>query len=561
MRMRHNLALFLFVCACATALTCTRAPVAGDVTETGNAVCGLILDPQLYPACSTLVMLVPSSFDPVKDQKLPDSLADTTDSLGRYRIKTGREGLFNLIAYRQQDNTSAIIKNITVLPDTTQQLPAGILSGCGALSVQEPRGADSSLGYIYILGTTFYGLLSGAPAAAAAAGSVLLPGLPACTTAGVYYSSIGAQAAPVLLADSAIVVSGDTSSVYRVSRGTGMFIGIDDGATGFPILRKNSSLFDVRLFLLNGTGTNGWYTRMPNGSYLSGRLAQADSIGLRPSCVFQGMNESSFDSIKTQFGDANYMNLYFTQYIAALQMVSGKNAILVLEPLTLAYYAQRAKSWPATCLPGMELVKVKSSGISQVQGYEDNFVGFMQALVGLAHSIAPDASAGIFLLYWALRTSTSTQDLTYWTKAEMDQNIREWDGFLSQLGIMDNVDFISFGKEQCDAGFFGANSSGYWGSAQFDNFLYYSASLRKTFVKPLVGWFLPIGHRGLPNTVNRYEDVFAEYFFANSKLFTDAGYCGMLFGAYNPAGTDISETQGSGDDGWFISQVNTWRSR
>jgi hypothetical protein len=471
-------------------------------------------------------------------------------------IKTEREGLFNVIAYRQQDSTSAILKNITLVPDSTRQVPAGILSRIGALSVQEPRGADSSLGYIYITGTTFYGLLSHG-----SAGSVVLSGLPACTTSGIYYSSTTAQAAPVLLADSATVVSGDTSSVFRVSRGTGMFIGIDDGSTGFPILRKNSSLFDVRTSLLNGTGTNGWYTWTPNGGYLSNRIAQADSIGLRPSCVFQGLNDNSFDSIKTQFGDASYMNLYFTQYIAALQMLRGKNAILVLEPLTLAYYAQRAKSWPATCLPGMELVKVKSCGVSQVQGYEDNFVGFMQAMVGLAHSIAPDASAGIFLLYWALWTSGSTQELEYWTKAEMDQNITEWGGFLNQLNIMNNVDFISFGKEQCDAGFFGANTPGYWGSAQFDNFLYYSASVRKTFVKPLVGWFLPIGHRGLPNTVNRYEDVFAEYFFSNSQLFTNAGYCGMLFGAYNPSGTDISETPGSGDDGWFINQLNTWRSR
>jgi hypothetical protein len=72
MPMHKKLALFLFGCALAAVLTCTRAPVAGDVTETGNAVCGLILDPRLYPACSTLVMLVPSSYDPVKDQKLPD---------------------------------------------------------------------------------------------------------------------------------------------------------------------------------------------------------------------------------------------------------------------------------------------------------------------------------------------------------------------------------------------------------------------------------------------------------------------------------------------------------
>jgi hypothetical protein len=548
--------LFISAIAVALALTCTKAPVAGDATETGNAaVAGLIINANLYPAHHTLVRLVPSAYDPVLDETLPDSLSDSTDSQGRYSIKTKRTGTFNVLAFNFDDSTSALIKNITLVRDSAIENPTGILSRCGALLVQVPRRADSTNGYVYIMGTTFSCRLHNG-----AAGAVLLSGVPACTTAGVYYSSTDTQAAPVLLAGGAVVVSGDTSPVFLVNRGVGLFIGIDDGGTGYPIVRKNNTLFEVYTLKANGGVTNGWYGWSPGGgAYLSARIAQADTLGLRPAVIYQAFSETSFDSILAEFNNVNYMNSYFTQYIAALRMIAGKNALLVLEPITTAFCAQRAFANPTTCTPPQEFANVKSSRVSEVQSFPDNEMGLMQACISLAHSIAPDASVGIFLMNWALKTSASSQELVYWTQADQDSNVREWVKFIGQLNILDNVDFISLGKNRSDAGYTGVNSSGYWNSPQFASFLTYSGAIHRTFNKPLVGWYLPVGHRGLPNTANRYEDTFAEYFFANSKSFSDAGFCGMLFGKYDPAGTDLSETQGTGDDGWFINQLKGWK--
>ena len=537
--------------------TCTKAPVAGDATETGNAaVAGLILDAHLYPARHAIVRLVPSSYDPVKDQSLPDSFSIMTDSVGRYSFRTKRAGTFNVLAFNPGDSTGALIRDITLVRDSAIENPAGILFRCGALLVQVPHGADSANGYVYIMGTTFSGRLS-----EGAAGTVLLQGVPACTTAAVYYSSTTAQTVPVLLANGAAVVSGDTAPVFLVNRGSGLFIGIDDWNTGYPIVKKNDSLFEVYTSKANGGVANGWYSWSQNGAYLSGRIAQADSLGLRPAVIYQTFSEISFDTIRAEFNNTSYMKSYFTQYIAALRMIAGKNAILVLEPVTTAFCAQRAYANPTTCTPPQEFVNVKSSGVAEVQAFPDNEMGLMQACVGLARSIAPDASVGIFFMNWALKTSTSSQELVYWTQADQDSNVREWVKFTGQLGIMDNIDFISLGKNKCDAGYSGVNSSGYWNSPQFASFLNYSGSIHRTFNKPLVGWFLPIGHRGLPNTANRYEDTFAEYFFANSQSFTDAGFCGMLFGKYDPAGTDLSETPGTGDDGWFINQLKAWKEK
>jgi hypothetical protein len=554
-RKYKNLIRIIPACIVSGFLACARAPIAGDVTETGNAtVAGMVIDCNLFPAKNTLIRLVPASFNPVADQQLPDSLTDTTDSLGRYSITTQRAGSFNVIATRMSDSSGAIVKNIELVPDSSIEAPAGILAGNGALSVQAPVNADSLRGYIYLKGTPFFSLMPSANA-----GAVFFAKLPACITPGIYYASTSESTPPVLLADSTEIVSRDTTFVTLLNRGASLLIGIDDWTKGYAAVKNNHALFDIKTMCANSGVNSGWYTWQPNGTYVSGKIAQAESLGLRPAFVFQNFSENSFDSIKGQLGDANYMNLYFSQYTKALQMISGSNAIILIEPITLAYYAQRAMTYPATCLPGMEPALVRSSGVSQVQGYSDNFVGFMQACVGLARSIAPDASIGMYLMNWALWTSASTDELVYWSQVERDNNIKAWNNFLGQLNVMGSIDFISFGKNRSDAGISGAKY--YWTSTQFSAFLNYSAALRTTFGKPLVGWLLPIGHMGLPNTTYRYEDVFAEYFFSHSKDFRNAGFSAMLFGKYDVNSTDISETAGVGDDGWFINQLRTWRNQ
>jgi hypothetical protein len=156
---------------------------------------------------------------------------------------------------------------------------------------------------------------------------------------------------------------------------------------------------------------------------------------------------------------------------------------------------------------------------------------------------------------WAMQTGADPKGLVYWTNAEQDSAARAWSAYLGQLGIMGNVDFISLGKNGVDAGYAGADY--YWTSTQMTGFLFYASELHTLLAKPLTGWYLPIGHTGLPNTVNRYEDTFAELFFANPQPFVNAGFTTLLFGKYLSQGTDLSEAAGTGDDGWLIGQLKT----
>ncbi len=84
-----------------------------------------------------------------------------------------------------------------------------------------------------------------------------------------------------------------------------------------------------------------------------------------------------------------------------------------------------------------------------------------------------------------------------------------------------------------------------------------------TWILPVVGWQISIGHMGLPNitvetfTDNAYEDTFFPYFFEHVNEFLDAGFIGFLVGKGIADDTDFAnETEGNvGDRGWFFSHL------
>jgi hypothetical protein len=533
---------------------CARSPVAGDVTETGNAaVAGVVYDTCNRPAARTAVRLIPTDYNPVKGPTLSDSLFDTTDAGGTYTLRIKREGLFNLVASSLADSTRAIVKSVAVGTDSIVTVRACTLSRSGTLCVFPPAGADTVSGFIYVTGTNLFARVGGAKT------GVFLTGVPTGATPPIYYF---VKDSLVKVSDGAIVKSGDTTIVGApdTTRSTAkLLIGIDDWDKSYAAMADNKTLFNIHTSVLNWGVYFGWTTWRPNHGYINEQLAQSDSLGLRSAFVYQQFSENSFDSIAGQFNDTAYMNAFYSQLLEALSMIKGKNTLFIIEPFTLGLYAQQWYKSPLTSKPGMEYVRVQATGLPQLAGYADNFAGFIQAVVGLTRSIAPDASIGLFLMNWAMQTGADSRGLVYWTNAEQDSAARAWNAYLGQLGIMGNVDFIGVGKNGVDAGSAGANY--YWTSTQMTGFVYYSSALHTLLAKPLTGWYLPIGHTGLPNTVNRYEDTFAELFFANPQLFVNAGFTTLLFGKYLSQGTDLSEVAGAGDDGWLIGQLKTFEGK
>jgi hypothetical protein len=543
------LLLSISVLALAVLCRCSRSPLAGDATETGNAaVAGVVCDAGNRPAAHAAVRLIPADYDPVTGPALSDSLLDTADGSGAYSFRIRREGLFNLVASSMTDSTRALVKSVVVRIDSIATVHACTLSRPGALCVFPPAGADTVSGFIYVAGTNLFTRVGGAKT------GVFLTGVPTGATPPIYYS---VKDSLVKVSDGAIVKSGDTTIVGvpdTARLAAKLLFGIDDW-DNFACMKDNKALFNIHTSVLNWGVYYGWTIWRPNHGYINEQLAQSDSLGLRSAFVYQQFSENSFDSIAMQFNDTAYMSAFYSQLLEALSMIQGKNVLFIIEPFTLGLYAQRWYNSPITSAPGMEYVRVQATGLPQLAGYADNFAGFMQAVVGLTRSIAPDASIGLFLMNWAMQTGADPKGLVYWTNAEQDSAARAWSAYLGQLGIMGNVDFISLGKNGVDAGYAGADY--YWTSTQMTGFLFYASELHTLLAKPLTGWYLPIGHTGLPNTVNRYEDTFAELFFANPQPFVNAGFTTLLFGKYLSQGTDLSEAAGTGDDGWLIGQLKT----
>lgn len=75
---------------------------------------------------------------------------------------------------------------------------------------------------------------------------------------------------------------------------------------------------------------------------------------------------------------------------------------------------------------------------------------------------------------------------------------------------------------------------------------------------PLLGWQTPIGHTGLPNNIQEYEDTFMQNFFANKQAYYCAGFIGLFMGPGVGLSTYYTNGVGTpGDDGWFFANLRT----
>ncbi len=133
----------------------------------------------------------------------------------------------------------------------------------------------------------------------------------------------------------------------------------------------------------------------------------------------------------------------------------------------------------------------------------------------------------------------------------------------------DRGDFIAVEKNGWSAGNWlvkqGRNDY-YWNDTQNGKWVSWSKTLGQDVGLPLLGWQISIGHMGLPNTVNRYEDTFMPYFFTHTQQFIQAGFIGFLAGKGLADCTDFTNLNGNsleadgskGDDGWFFEQLKTF---
>jgi hypothetical protein len=133
----------------------------------------------------------------------------------------------------------------------------------------------------------------------------------------------------------------------------------------------------------------------------------------------------------------------------------------------------------------------------------------------------------------------------------VQQAATETAAFHKGLGA-EKADFWVAEKNGLDAGGWGGDRRFYWDDTQMESYLAFVKTFTNAVGRPAVGWQIPIGHVGLPNSVNQYEDTFADYTFRaptaypNVAKMIDAGFRGILFGGGVGASTSVLT-----DGGWF----------
>ena len=109
---------------------CSTPQLVGGTSSSENAkVNGIITDTAGIPAPGTQVFLIPSGFNPARDQLAKNAFGDTTDASGSYAFTEVAPGTYNIEATNRAHGTSLLITGIalakkdslTVLQDTLRK--------------------------------------------------------------------------------------------------------------------------------------------------------------------------------------------------------------------------------------------------------------------------------------------------------------------------------------------------------------------------------------------------------------------------------------------------------
>jgi hypothetical protein len=241
---------FLFI----SSLHCV-VPVSsgGSSSET---VIGKVVNSDGSPACSTIVTLYPSDYDPIHDANLRQLTSDTTDANGAYSVEVRDSTVnYSIISKIPKSGVLALIAGITLKGDTTR-IQDAILSRPGAILIPINKDLNLKSGYLYIPGTNIAVFLS------SRSDYVILDSVPAGSILSIHYRADDLDSTTQVIKDSINVSSNDTINVSYTEWKFSQKLYLNTSPSGaditsnifnFPILvRLNSGNFDFSDAQLTG---------------------------------------------------------------------------------------------------------------------------------------------------------------------------------------------------------------------------------------------------------------------------------------------------------------------
>lgn len=154
---RHLGTLLGFVVAASGHFFCTNLNVAGGSSSTDNGrILGMISQENGLPAPYTQVTLRPVDFDPYQD--FYALKIDTTDATGDYTFTSIAPGSYTVEAVDLKSRARTLVNSIAV-DSTAAYAPVAALSQPGAIRIQVQNSTVSASGYVYIPGTSHFGMV------------------------------------------------------------------------------------------------------------------------------------------------------------------------------------------------------------------------------------------------------------------------------------------------------------------------------------------------------------------------------------------------------------------
>jgi hypothetical protein len=248
--------------------------------------------------------------------------------------------------------------------------------------------------------------------------------------------------------------------------------------------------------------------------------------------------------------DATYMKGYFDLLSKTIQIFNteapNETIMLVLEPDFIGYMMQNSGKQP-------NQISAQVSGSARAAGlaktgdpvFSDTLDGLVKAIGYYIKRDCSQARIGWQINVWSSPdvvpggSLMKTTDVQGWTagRAFIQAEAQKVAAYYIAAGVTSNTDFISFDKYGYDAGGADGNpanpSAGnwFWNSDHWNNYLWYVGALHAQTNLPVALWQLPVGRINtslavnpyasngvfapLTNTVNRYEDSCATFFFGD----------------------------------------------
>ncbi|HEY8400775.1 MAG TPA: T9SS type A sorting domain-containing protein [Cytophagaceae bacterium] len=361
-------------------------------------------------------------------------------------------------------------------------------------------------------------------------------------------------------------------------------IGLTDDGTKVPIISDAIAAgtdlhYRVRYINEGVDTTTNWYSYWPSGGIVTNFINASNSLNMRAAFnIYMLQEEGEATAAINNMGNLNFMKLYFWNIRNVAQKANGHKAAFIMEPDTWGYLIKKcygdgpletSGTGDPSIRPDLVFCHVNDLGYPYLADLPNTMAGMAQGIIRTIRTYAPDAYVGFHVNHWAAWANGSdgtyapdgNKGLPYWSKNNIDYAVnfqKNW--YLELLGgpaSCDRGDFLVVEKYGLDAGGRLPWDGYFYGDAQNANWVYFCREMGKAMNLPLLGWQIPVGHMGLPNTVNRYEDTFMEYFFAHKEDFYCAGFIGLFMGPGVGVSTMYSNTPGVGDDGWLFSNLRS----